>query len=325
MDIAGCETVADLGIGLRSENAAGPVQHEDIARQWCQPAGPGNTRRQYFVEYKGARSRQIHTRLLPRRPARTALHLQCELQIAATATESLLAEVIRHAIAGEQVAPGRERVDIAAQIAQHDDETVGAVSAAPQLSTVALDTQEAQRGIVPALPVGTAVEQMQTKPLPRHSDFALQAGITHLALAQPGKAREPLRGIGSVEVFLFDPEPAMFAATVGFEAHHFFDKKIRRRGAQHRGDWRLAISARPVGQRRLYGGHAVIRSSNTTAYAANPSSRPTNPSFSVVVALTLIRSIAHSRSAAMFEHMAAVCLATRGASAVSVRSALPRR
>src|SRR5690606_38941947 len=172
------------------------------------------------------------------------------------------------------------------------DDAVGAVSAAPQLATVALDTQEAQRGIVPALPVGTAVKQMQTKPLPRDCDFVLQAGITHIALTQPGKAREPLRGIGSVEVFLFDPKPAMFAATVGLEAHHFFDKKIRRRGAQHGGDRRLAISARPVGQRRLYGGHAVIRSSNTTAYAANPSSRPTNPSFTGVVAPTMTPYIA---------------------------------
>src|SRR5262245_24912225 len=98
-----------------------------------------------------------------------------------------------------------------------------------------------------------------------------------------------------------------------------FAPRLLRDGVQPR----LHVCRRPRGEeqpRRL--GHSLAARgswlvSSTTASAAMPSPRPTKPSFSVVLALTLTASTAMPRSAARLARIAGMCGAMRGAWAMT--------
>src|SRR5690606_21567365 len=114
---------------------------------------------------------------------------------------------------------------------------------------------------------------MQTEPLPRNGVFILEAAVVDFTLTDASEFRQALCGIDGVEVFLFDPQPAMFAGAGRRKPELFLDIKISGAGAQCRSHRRRAPRARPIGQ-----GHQVFstaRCSNTTACAASPSLRPT--------------------------------------------------
>ncbi|MCY1374043.1 hypothetical protein D9M69_613550 [compost metagenome] len=73
----------------------------------------------------------------------------------------------------------------------------------------------------------------------------------------------------------------MFAIATERDVEHFIDLEVFRRGFQHCGAEGFTVGTRAE---QLQVGHA--RSNKATECTAMPSSRPTKPSFSVVVAFT---------------------------------------
>src|SRR5690606_35307358 len=148
----------------------------------------------------------------------------------------------------------------------------------------------------------------------------LQTGITDRLDGQARGPGDAARGLLGVQVALLDPQPQMLAAATERNIQHLVDLEVLGGFLEYRLPAGLALGARP----QQFGfGHSG--SSSTTACTAMPSSRPTKPSVSVVVALTLTWSGSARRSSAMHARMAWMCGAIFGAWARMVRSTLPTR
>src|SRR5690606_28572846 len=140
-------------------------------------------------------------------------------------------------------------------------------------------------------------------------------------LVDPGPLREQPGHECGVHAALLDRQQQVFAGAAGCECVDLFDTEVLGRRTETCRQHRCAMGARP---RRLDGcGHAAGVRRRHTACAAMPSPRPVEPSFSVVVALTLIAPSSTPSAAAMAARMAPTCGPIRGCSQTMVMSALP--
>ena len=123
--------------------------------------------------------------------------------------------------------------------------------------------------------------QLHAEPLSGQGLTVLETGIADGAQRYAGCLGNAPRSFFSVQATLFYPDPQMFAVTAERDIEHFIDLEVFGDGFQYRCAEGLAIGTRAE---QLQFIHA--RSNKATECTAMPSSRPTKPSFSVVVALT---------------------------------------
>src|SRR5690606_12319733 len=142
----------------------------------------------------------------------------------------------------------------------------------------------------------------------------LEPGIADRHLRHPGPARDLPGDEAGVHAALLDGQEQVLAVAAGLVTVQFLDPEILRAGADPRRQ-----------HRRAEGLHRRVRArtSSATACAAMPSPRPVKPSFSLVVALTLIASRSTPQASAMRWRICAACGPTLGRWQTMVMSALP--
>ena len=197
--------------------------------------------------------------------------------------ETLGAEVVGNAVLGDQL---QARVDggvIAGQLRQAQGKAVGRMRAALQFALVAADLEDLEGVVFCAahIRVGLA-RQLHAEPLAGQRLTILEPGIADGAQRHAGSLGDTARGFFGVQAALFDPQPQVLTVAGQRDIQHFVDLEIFSRGFQHRAAQGLAIGTRAQQFQIIH-----ARSNKATECTAMPSSRPVNPSFSVVVAFTL--------------------------------------
>src|SRR5450432_2298389 len=287
---------------LGTEDAVAAGEHPDFATQRSVPVAASDARSEYTIEQMRARGRQYERTLVTLyAPARE--HGERAIDVLPVSPEALLAEIVRHAGGCNRQQQPISGAVIAADIAQCDLEQISLERTAFELATVAREFNNAEFRMHECRPIRFAfARQVQRERLPCDRVTILHACITDGLGADASETRQFPGDPVSVRAALFHAQKNMLARTVRHKTEIFIDDEILRRGSQGPGQCRPTVGVRQSVQ---FVGHAqVVGNSRTTASAAMPSPRPAKPSFSLVVALTLIRSMPQPRSAARFVHIA---------------------
>ncbi|MNO48398.1 hypothetical protein D3C76_387320 [compost metagenome] len=265
------------------EKTAAVGEREQVADLGFLPGAIGHSCGEHLVEEKTARGReQARTNIallrqrLARRP-RTRIN-----NIAAVVAETLGAEIIGDALLGYQLQTLLNRCFVAIELSQTQGETVGRMRTALQFAFVASGLENLQRVVFRRrqIRIGLA-RQLHAEPLASQRLTILETGIADGAQRHAGSLGDTPRGFFSVQAAFFDPDPQMFAIAAERNIEDFIDLKVFSDGFQYRRAEGFTIGTRAE---QLQFIHA--RSNKATECTAMPSSRPTKPSFSVVVAFT---------------------------------------
>lgn len=124
--------------------------------------------------------------------------------------------------------------------------------------------------------------QLHAEPLAGQRLAILEAGIADRAQGHAGSLGNAPRGLFGVQATLFHPQPQVLAFAGQRDIQHLVHLEVLSRRLEYRAAQCFTIGPRP---QQLQVVHA--RSNKATECTAMPSSRPVNPSFSVVVAFTL--------------------------------------
>ena len=169
------------------------------------------------------------------------------------------------------------------ELLRDQGKTIGRVGAALQFALVPHAFEDAQGRAFCRRQVRIGLAwQLNAEPLASQGLTILQAGITDRAHRHTGGAGQALGGFLGVQLSLFDPQPQVLTGALQGDIQHFVDLEVFGNRLQHR-----TTEVRTVGARTEQFEFVHALTSKATACTAMPSSRPVNPSFSVVVALTL--------------------------------------
>ena len=229
MDLAGGYPLLQRGIErLRPEHGAAPVELEHVARDRLVPAAVEHPLREHGVEQPRTRRRQQQRALRPVDPA-AGEHRAGGGDVAAIATEALLAEVVRHPARRDRVQPAGGGRRIARHLAQQDAEAIAGERAARQLALVAGGEQHAGAVGRQGRPVRLrALAQVHGEMLARHRVAVLQPGVADRDRRHAGDAGQAPGDPRRVGATLLDPQEGVLAGPRGFEAQQFVDLEVLR-------------------------------------------------------------------------------------------------
>ncbi|MNI53676.1 hypothetical protein D3C73_1085250 [compost metagenome] len=274
--------VAALGFACR-EKAAAVGERQQVTDLGTLPGAIGDAGGQHLIEQKTARrgeQTRAHVALLRQGLARgPGASID---DVAAVMAEALCAEIVRDAVFNDQLQAFFDSSLVASELGEAQSKAVGRVGTALQFALVAGGLEDLQRIVFRSrqIRVGLA-RQLHAEPLASQRLTVLEPGITDGAQWHAGSLGNPSRRFFSIQTTLFHPDPQVFAFATEGNVEDFVDLEIFGDRFQDRRAEGLTVSPRAE---QLQFVHA--RSNKATECTAMPSSRPTKPSFSVVVAFT---------------------------------------
>ncbi len=183
---------------------------------------------------------------------------------------------------GNQLQTRVDRGGVAGQLGEAQGKAVGRMRTALQLAFVAGDFKDLEGVVFRTAHVRVGLAwQLHAEPLAGQRLAILEAGIADGAQGHASSLGDSPCSFFGIQATLFDPQPQVLTVAGQRDIEHFVDLEIFRRSLQDCAAQRLAVGPRA---QQFQVVHA--RSNKATECTAMPSSRPVNPSFSVVVAFT---------------------------------------